>query len=295
MKLLSVGSLNIDHFYRVSEIVRPGETRHVSSRTIGSGGKGLNQSIAAARAGLVVCHVGNVGADGSSLVAQLADAGVDTSLVRVVEEATGHTIIQVNDAGQNCILVYGGANQTLARDQIADALDVLEPDDVVLLQNETNLVAETISMAADRGLRVAFNASPVDDTLGTFPLECVRWLFVNEVEGEALTGECAPEAILETLERRLPTTDIILTLGERGSVWAHDGVSEQRDALRVPVVDTTGAGDTFTGYFLRAVLAPLGGVSPLSLATVASACAIGRAGAADSIPTIDEVLASKLL
>ena len=290
MKVLTIGSLNVDHVYAVDSFVQPGQTKHVRSLSTASGGKGLNQSIACARAGLPTAHLGQVGSDGQLLLDELAMAGVDVLGVRKVDGPSGHAIIQVDATGQNCILVYGGPNQELRLEDVVAALDSLEPDDVVLLQNETNLVAETLELAAVRGLPVALNPSPIAGA-ENLPLEAVRWLFVNEGEGAALAGASEPDAILDALAERLPQTEVVLTLGAEGGVWSHDGIREHQAAHTTTVVDTTAAGDTFTGYFLRGVLDPVEGFSPLELASAASALAISRPGAAPSIPSIDEVLA----
>ena len=295
MRLLSVGSLNIDRFYDVAAFVRPGETRRVDRVRTSSGGKGLNQSISSARAGLEVLHVGRVGRDGEFLLDELRGAGVDTSRVHVGDEESGSTAIQVDPTGQNCILVYGGANQRLERGDILSALDDLKAGDVVLLQNETNLVPETIRWSAERGLRVAFNASPLDSDAGGLPLELLSWLFVNEVEGEQLTGESDTERMVDALTHRLPGVEVVLTLGDQGSVWACGSNRRFQRAFVAAVVDTTAAGDTFTGYFLRGALSALEGISPLELASAASALAISRRGASSSIPALDEVLASPFL
>lgn len=269
MKILTVGSLNVDNFYSVDTFVRPGESKHVDSLVIMSGGKGLNQSIACARAGLKVQHLGCVGSDGVFLRDELAQAGVKTGLIRGIDTPSGHTIIPVDDVGQNCILVYGGANTSLRLIDIRAAIDALDDDDAVLVQNETNLVAETIHAAYERGIRVAFNPSPITDS-DTFPLQEVTWLFVKKIEGAALTGVDDPDEILAVFNRRFSHTEVILTLGERGSVWMNEGICERQQAYATHVEDSTAAGDTFTGYFLRGVLDGVEGVSPLMLASVAS-------------------------
>ena len=122
------------------------------------------------------------------------------------------------------------------------------------------------------------------------PLEALSWLLVNEVEGAFLAGTEAPEAILDTLAARYPETTVVLTLGEQGAAAARGGWRAWGPARKTAVVDTTAAGDTFTGYFLRRALE--GGTleEALSLAAAASALAVSRPGAADAVPGYEEVL-----
>ena len=188
MKVVNFGSLNIDYTYRVDDFVKPGETKASQSLTVNCGGKGLNQSAALARAGAEVWHAGFVGAEGAFLVEKLRECGANTDFVRTASESTGHAIIQVNDGGQNCILIHAGTNGILTEEYVDEVLSHFAPGDVVLLQNETNLVGEIIEKAARRGLRVAFNAAPMDAKVADYPLDKVDWLFVNETEGAALTG-----------------------------------------------------------------------------------------------------------
>lgn len=290
MKVLNFGSLNLDYVYAMDEFVQPGETRACLGRQVHCGGKGLNQSIAMARAGLPVWHAGILGAEGGILRETLAAAGVQTEFLRQSEAPGGHTVIQVDRHGQNSILLYPGTNAALTEDFVDAVLSAFGPGDVVLLQNEINLVSYIMRRAAERGLAIAFNASPFNG-VEEYPLELVRWLFVNEIEGGALSGETEPEAILRALRARFPKTEVILTLGSDGSMWAGEGGSSFCPACRVQAVDTTGAGDTFTGYFLRGILGEDCGLDPLTLATQASAIAVTRPGAAPSVPTLPEVLA----
>lgn len=284
MRVVNFGSLNIDYTYRVDAFVQPGETKAAQSLSVHCGGKGLNQSVALARAGAEVFHAGLVGADGAFLVEKLRQEGVDTRWVQQVEERSGHAIIQVDAAGQNCILLYPGTNHGLTEGYLDQVLGQFGPGDWVLLQNETNLVGTIIQKAAERGMLVAFNAAPMDAGVRDYPLEQVRWLLVNETEGAALSGQEDPQAIVDTLRRRYPRTAVVLTLGEQGSLYAGEEGQFFCPAQRVQAVDTTAAGDTFTGFFLRAVGQGKTPSQALEEATAASALAVTRPGAADSIP-----------
>ena len=290
MKVPNLGSLNIDYVYPVEHFVTAGETILTGELQVNSGGKGLNQSAALARAGLEVWHAGLLGAESASLAETLNRFGVNTRLMRTVQERSGHAIIQVEPKGQNCILVYPGTNGKLTDAYVDEVLAHMEPDDVLLMQNETNLVAETIRKAHDRGIRVAWNASPVNDTMNSDLLDRIKWLFVNEVEGQALTGESDPAHMVKTLTERCPGMELVLTLGAQGSIYAHGGAVVCCPSCKVTVRDTTAAGDTFTGFFLRGVLEPVAGYTPLTLATAAAGIAVTRPGASSSIPSLQEAL-----
>lgn len=289
MPILNFGSLNIDHVYRVDTFVLPGETKHTKSYAIHSGGKGLNQSIAAARAGSQVFHAGIAGRDGGFLVEMLQTAGVNTSLMQSSPEVSGHAIIQVADSGQNCILLYGGTNQMLTEDYVDRTLDEFGNEGFVLLQNETNLVGTIIEKAARTGLKVALNAAPYSEAVNTYPINQLDWLIVNEVEGAGIVGGAADESLLQRLAERFPQAGILLTLGSRGAQCFRDGHYASICSCKVQAVDTTAAGDTFSGYFLSGVMQGLSLAETLRLATVASALCVQRPGAANSIPTRAEM------
>ena len=298
MPILNFGSLNIDHVYRVDNFVLPGETKHTKSYTIHSGGKGLNQSIAAARAGSQVFHAGVAGRDGGFLVEMLQEAGVDTSLMQTSAEVSGHAIIQVADSGQNCILLYGGTNQMLTEDYVDHTLDAFGSEGFVLLQNETNLVRKIIEKAAAKGLKVALNAAPYSEDVNTYPIDQLDWLIVNEVEGAGIIGGAVDENLLQRLAERFPRAGILLTLGSRGAQCVQNGHYASIGSCKVQAVDTTAAGDTFSGYFLFGVMQGLSLAETLRLATVASALCVQRPGAANSIPTraeVEQVLAEGTL
>lgn len=291
MRILNIGSLNIDYVYQVDHFVQPGETLHAASLRTGCGGKGLNQSIALARAGVETWHAGMIGEGGTFLQEKLASSGVHTDLVRQTGESTGHAIIQVEGSGQNSILLYGGANRCLTEDFVDAALERFEPGDWLLLQNETACVGYAMAQAKRRGLQVALNAAPADGALWQMPLELVDLLFVNEVEGAFLAGTEAPEEIAAVLTEKYPDTTLVLTLGGDGAVASRGGETVRGAAFQVPVVDTTAAGDTFIGFFMRGVLDGRPLEDCLRLAAAASALAVTRKGAADSVPSYEETAA----
>lgn len=289
MKVLNLGSMNVDNVYKVDTFLLPGETKLSQELSLFCGGKGLNQSIAAVRAGNEVWHAGLIGEDGGMLLDKLKENGVNTSLIRQVPGKGGHTVIQVNSQGQNCILLYGGTNRMLTEEIIDGIFDAFGQDGAVLLQNEINLLPYVIETAHKRGLPIFFNAAPMDEQVHQCDLSLVDWLIVNEVEGQQLAGNCPEEEILSVLSRKYPHMSILLTLGSRGAVCLYAGKQYAIGICSVKAVDTTAAGDTFSGYFMYGVLHGLAIPDCLRLATVASALCVGRAGAADSVPLKAEV------
>lgn len=289
-RILNFGSLNLDQVYRVDAFVQPGETKSSLSLETHCGGKGLNQSLAAARAGAEVWHAGQIGCDGDMLYEKLRENGVNLSLLERAGGVSGHAIIQVDAHGQNCILLYGGTNQALTEEYIDRALAAFGSEGLVLVQNETNLVGSIIKKAHARGLQVAINAAPMDEKVFTYPLELVDWLIVNELEGAAIAN-CEFEAdILPKLKQLYPKMNVLLTLGKRGAVCARGNEQAKSGIYPVRVVDTTAAGDTFLGYFLSEVLDQKSLADALALATAASSMCVQMMGAADSVPMRADVL-----
>lgn len=293
MRVLNFGSLNLDHVYAVPHFVQPGETLAATDRSVKFGGKGLNQSIALARAGASVSHAGCIGAGGEALRALLAENGVDVSLLRQVEEMQGHTVIQVDPRGENCILLYGGSNQCQTAEQIAATLSAFGAGDWLVLQNEINLLPEIIEQAHARGMVIVLNPSPYNAALQAVDFHKLTWLLANEIEAEQITGEAEFERAWQRLHALYPRLFVLITLGRQGSVvYRSDGGEVEcvrQAAETVKAVDTTAAGDTFTGYFVAGLMAG----EPLTVcmrrASHAAAIGVTRPGAADSIPWKDEV------
>lgn len=288
-RILNFGSLNLDHVYHVDHIASPGETIDAADVQVNCGGKGLNQSIALARAGAEVFHAGLVAEDGQALIEVCRAAGVDVSLVRVVPGCTGHAIIQVDRSGQNSIVLFGGANRAVTQEYIDEVLDGFGSGDVIVLQNEVNMLPQIIESAAARGLRIVLNPSPFDERIAACDLGLVWLFFVNEVEGAQLTGKIEPDGILSALARMFPVANIVLTLGAQGAIALVEGTRFEQPAIACEVVDTTAAGDTFTGFFLAEYLRGGDAARALLMAAHASAIAVSRPGAAPSVPTLDSV------
>ena len=296
-RILDFGSLNIDYTYDVSHIVVPGETLAARGRGIYPGGKGLNQAVALARAGAEVWLAGLVGPEGDVLLDVCRESGVNTELVGRTEVPSGHTVIQVDEEGQNAILLYGGANREVGEAFADEVLSHFDEGDCLVLQNEISSLGHIVDAAHARGLEVVLNPSPFDEHLDEVDLSKVSLFLINEVEGEQVAGgSTEPGRILDAMAERFPHAATVLTLGPDGSIYQAPGGGERifQRAYEVEAVDTTGAGDTFTGYFVAARSAGRPVAEALDLAARASALAVTRAGAVPSIPTIDEVLLARL-
>lgn len=290
MKILNFGSLNIDYVYAVEHMAAPGETLASSGMNVFCGGKGLNQSIALAKAGAPVYHAGLVGEEGAPLLEACRESGVNVKYIRTISGRSGHTIIQVDRDGQNCIILYGGANRSITKEYVDEVLEDFGAGDMILLQNEVNLPDYIIDSAYAKKMTVVLNPSPYDSALENCDLGKVSMLLLNEIEGEQITGEKAPENILERLREFYPETKIVLTLGKNGAVYQYKDERYYQDIYKVKAVDTTAAGDTFTGYFISSAMEGMSVPEGLALAAKASAIAVSRKGAADSIPSRREVL-----
>ena len=292
MKLLDFGSLNIDHTYQLPHLVRPGETLASDSYHKSEGGKGFNQAVALAKAGQEVYLAGAIGQDGLFLRDYLQELGVHTEHLCVLDAPTGHAMIQLDKEGQNCIILFGGTNGMITEAMIDEVLADFGAGDYLLLQNEISHVDSIICAAHAKGMHIILNPSPMSPELLTWPLELVEWFILNEIEGADITGKTEPEEMLDELLRRYPACHVVLTLGERGSVYADAAQRIDQSIVTAHTVDTTAAGDTFTGYFIHALLQGEAIQQALKTAACASAITVSRPGAGRSIPAAEEVQAA---
>lgn len=290
MRVLNIGSLNLDYVYSVDHIIQPGETESTGSRNTFLGGKGINQSCALAKAGVEVYHAGMIGADGTAFLDACKEYGVHSDYIKIVDGPSGHTIIQVDKNAQNSILLFGGANQKLTKEFVDEVLCCFEKEDVLLLQNEVNLLPYIVDRAYEKGMQIALNPSPFNEKLNAVDLSKISIFLLNEVEGFQITGKKDPEEIVEELLHRFPEARIMLTLGKDGSVYADQKQKLHQSIFSVKAVDTTAAGDTFTGYFLAGLAEGLPMEEILRRSAKASAIAVSRPGAVPSIPYRQEVL-----
>lgn len=289
MAIINFGSINIDHVYHVDHFVRPGETLDSTNYQQLLGGKGANQSIALATAGAEVCHVGRINENDVQFKQTLIKSGVDCRFLECGDTPSGHAIIQVTDSGENAIVIFGGANREIDEKQVMHALDNVKPGDWVLTQNETSSLETVLTQARLKNIKVAFNPAPMNEKVKSLPFECVDLLIVNEVEAAEITGEDTLDKIIEHFRTEFSHAEIIITLGKAGVIMLRKNNTIQVDAFAVDAVDTTAAGDTFIGYFMAAYTTHEDARKALQRACAASAISVTRAGAAQSIPSQQEV------
>ena len=288
MAIWNLGSINADYVYTVPHIPLPGETLAATRREVYLGGKGANMSVAATRAGAEVHHIGAVGEDGRWAIERLATLGVGSSHIAELATTTGHAMIAVDQSGENSIILHSGANYEILLSDIETALANAVTGDWFVCQNETNLQVEAAQLAAAKGLKIAYAAAPFDASAVTEILPHLDFMILNEIEMYQLTqasGKTASELDLDT---------VIVTLGAGGAdLFSNSGIEKKVhfDAHKVEPVDTTGAGDTFTGYVLAGLEGGLEIEKAMALAMRAGALMVMRRGTADVIPTIDEVKA----
>lgn len=295
MKVLCFGSLNIDYTYKVPHFVKKGETLASERLQVFGGGKGLNQSVALAKAGTEVYHAGSIGQDGMFLLDMLKDAGANTDFVKILDTVrTGNAIIQNDKSGDNCIILYGGANQAITREQVDEVMSHFESGDYLVLQNEINELGYIVEKAHEKGMIIVLNPSPMNEKILALPLDVINYFILNEVEaaqilGKEDKGEESWEQIAGDLLKKFPQATIVLTMGSEGSVFKNQKETVCQSIYKVQAVDTTAAGDTFSGYFIGGILGGLSAKEAMDQASKASAIAVTRKGAAPSIPVLAEV------
>lgn len=289
MKILNFGSCNIDYVYALPHIVAPGETLSSLSLSTFPGGKGLNQSVALGRAGAMVYHAGCVGHDGQLLLDTLSESGVNIDYIQTLDTPSGHAIIQVDEKGENSIIIHGGANQSITPSMIDDVLSCFEEGDILLLQNEISELPYLVSKGKAKGMTVIWNVAPVTESARLVDLSQVDILLCNQSESMALAGVSTPRDSIPALLQRYPKLRIVLTLGKAGGIYQDSTQSVPYPAYRVTPVDTTAAGDTFAGYFVAALAEGKPIKECLTRGALASALSVTKAGASCSVPTKEEV------
>jgi ribokinase len=292
MKVLVFGSLNIDLVFSVDHIAAPGETVSGTSLVKSAGGKGANQAAALAKAGMPVYMAGKIGRDGQFLLTLLQSYGVNTDNVALYEGSTGQAIIQLDKNKQNAILLYSGGNSSITLDEIRRTMGAFKPGDLLVVQNEIVFTREIMELAKEGGLKIHLNPSPYNQKIEELPLELADIFFVNEIEGASL-AEASPETplprVLDRLVSRFPGGEIILTAGRDGAYYGCGTTRERGRIVDLPVADTTGAGDTFTGYFIAARAKNYPVDRALAAACKAASIAVSRMGAMESVPLAGEV------
>lgn len=281
----NLGSINADNFYHLKHLPAAGETLQAARFHQGLGGKGANMSVAAARAAARVAHVGAVGADGKWAIDRLLEYGVDTPYIATVDAPTGHANIYVDAQGENNIVLLAGANADVSEQMIGRALSDASAGDMLLMQNETSGQVYAAKTAKALGLKVTYAAAPFSADAVNDVMAFVDLLILNAVEADQL--ERSQDMDLS----QVPIDDIVVTLGAEGCQWVsnkqHSAVT--LDAYPTHVVDTTGAGDTFTGYLVAALDRGMGMSAAIDLGLQAAALMVAREGTADVIPDLKEI------
>ena len=287
MKILNFGSINKDFFYSVNDFVKPGETISSIRYNIKIGGKGLNQSVGISKAGQNIYHAGIINKDDTFILDKLKKWNINCENILLSNNPTGHAIIQVDKKGENSIIIHGGANHDVNIKFIKSVLSKFDSGDILVIQNEINNIKEIIDRAHYKKMKIIFNPAPFNNEILSYDLNKISTLILNQTEGEALSKEKKPDGILKVLNSKFNNTKIILTLGEKGSLYSFKDELLKIKAHKLDTVDTTGAGDTFIGYYVAGIASKMNTKDNLNRASEAAALATTKLGGAESIPRIN--------
>ena len=287
MKILNFGSINKDFVYLVENFVQSGQTISSKKYEVFLGGKGLNQSVALSHSGANIYHAGCINKNDDPIIIQLNKWGVNTDNIIKVEDPTGHAIIQVNDQGENSIIIHGGANHTISSEQIENTLNKFNSGDILVLQNEINKIDEVINKGYEIGMKIFLNPAPFTKEIINYPLEKLDTLIFNESEGFGLSsGGKDKTKILKYLSNKYPNTKLLLTLGKKGSVYSYNNKVIEIPANKVNSIDTTAAGDTYIGYFISSYYKNNKVKESMEIASKAASISTTKMGGAISIPKL---------
>lgn len=290
MKVLCFGSLNVDMVFSVNEFVKPKETIHSNTLTYFAGGKGLNQAIALKKAQANVYIAGSIGRDGQLLIDTCRKNQLDLKYIRTIDSSSGMAVVQVDDKGENCIILHEGANAENSTAFMDCVLEDFQAGDMLVIQNEINNLDYLIDAAYQKKMKIVLNPSPVHEKLINIGLNKCSYLILNEVEGQALSGETQNELIVKKLHGKFDA-QVILTVGKDGVYFNAGNEVIHVGAVSVGAIDTTGAGDTFTGFVIGEISKGKSVEDAVKLAVHAAALAVTKTGASDSIPEFSDVLA----
>ncbi len=289
MKILNFGSLNIDIFFRVENIVKPGETISAKSIEKRPGGKGLNQSVALSKSFENVYHAGSVGDNGIFLIDYLKSENINTKYIKKSDKLTGNAIIQVDDKGENSIVLYKGANFDNDKNFIDEVLDNFDRDDILLLQNEISSMKYLIDKAYEKGMKIVLNPSPITDDVKEFDFNKIDLLLVNEIEAKNIANKNSVDESIDYFTSTYKNINLIVTVGSKGSIFVNKNEKIKQEGIKVESVDSTGAGDTFTGFFVSYFYQGKSVRDSLKFASLASALSVTKSGASISIPSLCDV------
>lgn len=290
-----LGSINMDLVANVAKMPRAGQTMHADSFFVNPGGKGANQAVAIAKLGAEICMIGKVGTDsyGDTMRKNLSDYGVDTTHIAKAEASSGIAIILVQK-GENRIILDAGANYKITTADVDNGLAAAKAGDILLMQLEVPLaiVEYALELGKKIGMINILNPAPAV-TLSESILKNVDIITPNETETEIITGVAPNSEVHIALAVKklyaMGVKNVVITLGARGSAVSVGQEITLVDAIKVKVVDTTGAGDTYVGAIAAKLQQGIPLVTAAKFAAIASSITIGRKGAAISIPTLKEV------
>lgn len=300
-KVIVLGSLNVDTILRVKQFPSPGETVQVYEKTSAAGGKGANQAVAAARAGAETNFIGQIGNDGAGkfMLKSLEADNIDGSYVSTSQHVgTGTANIMLNKNGQNCILVYGGANQTLTVNDVKRAEPVIKDSDFIVAQFETpqNTAVAAFKIAKNYGVTTVLNPAPApNEPIDPDLLRLTDLIIPNELESASITGiEITDEDSMITTANKFITmgiNNLIITIGDKGAFYSTKKNHDLVPAFKVKAVDTTAAGDTFIGALVSQLKPDFSNIqSAINFAQHASSLTVQHLGAQPSIPNLDDIL-----
>ena len=295
--IIVVGSINTDMVIGANKLPKPGETLIGHKFFMNSGGKGGNQAVAAARMGGEVSMVANLGADvfGDTAIAKLTNEGVNCgSITRDNDSPSGVAIINVDDNGENQIVVAPGANANLSANLVSAALERISPSSIVLLQLEIPIesVTRAVEVCREKGCRIILDPAPAQ-ALPKSVYEGTYLLTPNENEAESLSGIsisdrdsviCAAEKLL-----MFGVNNVAITLGSQGVFLANGEGKQFLEATSVSAIDTTAAGDCFNGAVAAKLSEGYSLVEGIRSGILASSICVTRHGAQDAMPYVDEI------
>lgn len=292
MKVLVIGSLNMDMTFKVNKLPKLGETIFANDYYESCGGKGANQAVAMSKLGLDITILGKIGNDevGKRILDNLFKNGVKSSVI-LSEYPSGKAIINVDEEGNNNIVVLAGANFKLSIDDIDNNLEVIDSSDVIVMQNEIPLevIKHVLKISKKRNKITVFNPAPAIK-LDSEIYENVNYLVVNETELKTIFDISIEDNNFEKdiidIKLKENIDKIVLTMGEKGSILFSDDDYIHYPAYKVKAIDTTAAGDSFIG----ALVSKIDNLdAAMKYASAVSAIVVTRVGAQDSIPSFDEI------
>lgn len=295
MKIVVIGSLNVDTTYSLPHIPKEGETIIANNKTTQRGGKGQNQAIQMARLGAEVAMIGAVGSDaeGAELIKGLQEENIDASGMIIKPGPSGTASIYVNEAGQNNIVVYPGANFELTKEDIDSRLDLIKSADICVMQNEIPLdvIYYTLEICKELDIIMVHNPAPAVKGFDKKYLGLIDYFVPNETEMELILNR-EMDSDVEAMAREvleMGCNNVIVTLGSKGSMLVNNDKVYAQEAKLVDAVDTTAAGDSFIGGFVAGLAQGFSPEEAMEYGTFSSALTVTKPGAVDALPYKEDV------